>query len=75
MPRSEIARKLGGILAFRGVSYRTKRVALDALAAFGATNCDIVDCLLAARARGRNAKVYSFDEDFTKLGCSREKPG
>jgi len=58
----------------QGVRYRGKRVGLQALTLFGSTNCDIADCLLAARARSRHSRVVSFDHDFKKLGCAWEHP-
>lgn len=74
VPRTEIARHLSTIVMIPGVSCRGKRVVLEGLSRFGATHCDIVDCLLAARARSRNGKVYSFDTDFEKLACTWEEP-
>jgi len=74
VPRFEIARALSDLLAFQGIRYRSKRVGLQALSFFSSTNCDIADCLLAARAKGRRLKVVSFDQDFRKLGCAWEEP-
>jgi predicted nucleic-acid-binding protein len=74
VPRFEIVRTLSDLLAFPGIRYRGKRVGLEALTFFGSTNCDIADCLLAARAKSRRAKVVSFDQDFKKLGCAWEEP-
>jgi predicted nucleic-acid-binding protein len=74
VPRFEIARTLSDLLVFPGIRYRGKRVGLQALTHFASTNCDIADCLLAARAKSRRAKVLSFDADFKKLGCAWEKP-
>lgn len=77
VPRLEIVRSLGRIVGLAGLRYLGgKRVLLDALASYGATNCDIVDCLLAARARSRGSKVYSFDvTDFKRLQCEWKEPG
>jgi len=74
VPRFEITRTLSDLLAFPGIRYRGKRVGLQALAFFSSTTCDIADCLLAARAKSRRAKVVSFDKDFKKLGCAWEEP-
>jgi len=74
VPRFEIARTLSDFLVFQGIRYRGKRTGLQALTFFGSTNCDIADCLLAARAKSRRAKVVSFDNDFKKLGCAWESP-
>lgn len=74
IPRPEIALHMGRLIACRGLQCRAKRVVLDAMTRFAATRCDIVDCLLAARANSRKAKVYTFDADFRKLGCAWEEP-
>jgi predicted nucleic acid-binding protein len=74
VPRFEIARTLADLLVFSGIRYRGKRVGLQALTYFGSTNCDIADCLLAARAKSKRAKVHSFDRDFDKLGVDWEEP-
>jgi predicted nucleic-acid-binding protein len=72
--REIIASDLGRILRLRGIRHPGKRVALDALTLYASTNCDIADCLLAARARSRRIAVCSFDADFKKLGCAWEEP-
>lgn len=74
VPRFEIARTLSEIVGWRGIRTRAKRATLDALSRFSATNCDIADCILAARARSRRTRVWSFDEDFRKLGVPWERP-
>lgn len=74
VPRFEIARTLSDLLVFPGIRYRGKRLGLQALTYFGSTNCDIADCLLAARANSRRTKVLSFDHDFKKLNCDWEEP-
>jgi predicted nucleic acid-binding protein len=61
VPRTEIAGKLAAIIAFRGVRAAKKGLLISALARFGSTSADFVDCLLAAKAQHRNATVYSFD--------------
>ncbi len=77
VPRLEIVRSLGRVVGLAGLRYLGgKRVLLDALASYGATHCDIVDCLLAARAKSRGSKVYSFDStDFKRLKCAWREPG
>jgi predicted nucleic-acid-binding protein len=76
VPRKDIVRQLGRLLNLRGLqSSGGRRVLLDALANYGRTSCDIVDCLLAARARSKKTKVYSFDAtDFKRLNCVWEEP-
>ena len=73
--RPEIAERLAAILNFRGVLAAKKRILISALARFGSTSADFVDCLLAAQAQQRNLTVYSFDaKDFRRLGVAWEAP-
>ena len=74
VPRAEIARLLGKIVNLAGVRCRGRHDIQDALSRFSITPCDIIDCLLAARARSRGLKVYSFDRDFKQLGCDWVEP-
>jgi len=75
VPRPEIAEKLATVLLFRGVRTPQKGVLISALARFGSTSADFVDCLLAARAQQRDAAIYSFDaRDFRRLGIAWEPP-
>lgn len=77
VPRLEIARHLVRLLSLAGVQAQGgRRTLLDALATFGRTRCDFVDCLVDARARSRSARVYTFDvADFKKLRCKWAEPG
>jgi predicted nucleic-acid-binding protein len=73
--RPEIAERLAAIVNFRGVLASKKGVLINALARFGSTSADFVDCLLAAHAQRRQRTVYSFDaKDFRRLGVSWEAP-
>lgn len=74
VPRAEISEKVSRLVQLRGFRMRGKRAILEALARFGATRCDIADCLLAARARSRGMPVTSFDHDFDLLGCRWNEP-
>ena len=75
VPRAEIAERLAAILNFHGVLVAKKGVLVNALARFGSTSVDFVDCLLAAQAQQRNLTVYSFDaKDFRRLGVAWEPP-
>jgi predicted nucleic acid-binding protein len=73
--RPEIAERLAAIVNFRGVLAARKAVLINALARFGSTSADFVDCLLAAQAQRKNLSVYSFDaRDFRRLGVAWEAP-
>ena len=75
VPRNEIGRLLSAIVQLPGIRCRSRRAVLEALTRFVADPADIVDCLLASWARSRGLKVYSFDQDFKRLGCPWEEPG
>jgi predicted nucleic acid-binding protein len=73
--RPEIAERLAAVLNFRGVLALKKGVLVSALARFGSTSADFVDCLLAAQAQQKDLTVYSFDaKDFRRLGVAWEAP-
>jgi predicted nucleic acid-binding protein len=73
--RPEIAERLAAVLNFRGVLAVKKGVLVTALARFGSTSADFVDCLLAAQAQQKDLTVYSFDaKDFRRLGVAWEAP-
>ena len=75
VPRHEIAERVAAILAFRGVRVARKGLLIRALARFGSTSADFVDCLLAATADRWKLTVYSFDaRDFRRLGVRWEAP-
>lgn len=75
IPRPDIAEKLATILSFKGVQAAQKGLLIGALAKFGSTSADFVDCLLAAKAQQQSLTVYSFDaKDFRRLGVAWESP-
>lgn len=74
-PRPEIASRLATVLTFPGVRTTRKAILLAALARFGSTPVDFVDCLLAAVAKRRGMPVYSFDTDFRRLSVDWGPPG
>jgi predicted nucleic-acid-binding protein len=76
VPRLEIARQMALVIAIEGVQGTGgRRVILEALATYGRTVCDFVDCILAARSKARKQKVYTFDvTDFRRLDCDWQEP-
>ncbi len=75
VPRRDIAQKLLVIFSFKGVKGTERPIIVAALQSYGSTNIDFVDCYLAARGKGRNMPVYSFDKkDFSRLDTQWEMP-
>jgi len=67
VPRAEVANKLLGILAYRGIVATDRQVLIDALRLFQAHNVDIVDALVVATAQRQGWQPFSFDDDIRKL--------
>ena len=65
--RAEIADKLLGLLALKGIRAHDLEATMDALRAFRDRNVDIVDAMVAATAKHRGWGVFSFDHDLGKL--------
>lgn len=64
--REEAATKLLALLDYRGVTVESPAVR-QALALFRDRKVDFVDALVAATARERGWRVFSFDRDLEKL--------
>ena len=68
VPRKEIAEKLKGILAYKGVAGREKERLREALDIFAGSNVDIVDAFVFVFATAeKNRRLLSFDKDLKKL--------
>ena len=65
VPRAELASRLQMLL--KEVQSEHPDVLDDALATFGTTNFDFVDCLLAAYSKHLGDQVVSFDRKLTRL--------
>lgn len=65
VPRNEIVESISAILNFSGVVNTDRSEILKALFAYGNSNTDIVDCILAARSSPEKP-VVSFDKDLQK---------
>jgi predicted nucleic acid-binding protein len=75
VPRPQIAERLAAVLTFPGVRAPRKGLLVRALARFGSSSADFVDCLLATTAERRELMIYSFDaRDFRRLGVAWEAP-
>ncbi len=71
VPRNEIAEKLKGILAYKGVVGREKELLMEALDIFARNNVDIVDAFVFAFATStKERQLLSFDRDLKKLSKS-----
>lgn len=65
--RDEIAARLLELIAFRGVDPQNRRMLRTALDLYRSRNVDFVDAVVAATARERGWRVFSFDRDLERL--------
>ena len=65
--RKEIAEKLSALLDYRGISEENRTILRTALSLFRDRNVDFVDALVAATARARGWRTFSFDRDLERL--------
>lgn len=74
-PREDIAGILSQILDMRSVRVSRKGVLRNAVAIYSQENVDFIDAYHAAEIRRRQLRrIYSYDEDFDRLGIKREEP-
>jgi predicted nucleic-acid-binding protein len=67
VPKKEIAEKLGGLLAYRGVFADHESVLLEGLQLFHRKNVGIVDAIVHLTAEERGWSVCSFDKDLQRI--------
>jgi predicted nucleic-acid-binding protein len=66
VPKKQTVETLSALLLYKGIAARSRSEYLEALRLFGRTGLDFVDCLLAARAKARSMKVFTFDKELSK---------
>ena len=62
VPRARIVSSLIDILGYKGLEGEGLKIFEAALATYGNTSLDFVDCLLAAREAAGQGNVFSFDD-------------
>lgn len=73
--REDIASTLSQILDMRSIRIPRKALLQGAVKLYAEHHVDFVDAYHAAEARRRQFhRVYSYDEDFDRLGLKREEP-
>ena len=65
--RDEVAARLLELIAFRGVDAQNRALLRTALSLYRSRNVDFVDAVIAATARERAWRVFSFDRDLERL--------
>jgi predicted nucleic-acid-binding protein len=65
VPKDKAAEALQGIMRYKGISNSDREQLLEALGIFASSGLDIVDCLLAVKAKGR--ELFTFDKKLRNL--------
>ena len=75
VPREDIAVVMQGILKYKGIIVKEKKIVRRMLELWHDSKLDIVDCYLIAYLEGdRQNILYSYDRDFDKFKINRKEP-
>ncbi|MDL1975015.1 MAG: PIN domain-containing protein [Deltaproteobacteria bacterium] len=75
VPREDIATGMIGILEYRGIIVKEKKIVRRTMEIWHYGKLDIVDCYLIACLEGDKQNIlYSYDRDFDKFGINRKEP-
>jgi predicted nucleic acid-binding protein len=75
VPRKEIATGILGILEYKGIIVKEKKIVRRTIKLWHDSKLDIVDCYLIACLEGdRQNILYSYDRDFDKFKINRKEP-
>lgn len=75
IPREDIATGMLGILEYKGIIVKEKRIVRRTMELWHDSKLDIVDCYLIVCLEGdRQNILYSYDRDFDKFEINRKEP-
>jgi len=75
VPIKDIATVMLGILEYKGIIVKEKKIVRRTLNLWHANKLDILDCYLIACLEGdRQNILYSYDRDFDKFEINRKEP-
>jgi predicted nucleic-acid-binding protein len=75
VPREDIAPGILGILEYKGIIVKEKKIVRRTMELWHANKLDIVDCYLIACLEGDKQNIlYSYDRDFDKFEINRKEP-
>ncbi|MBI4650598.1 PIN domain-containing protein [Candidatus Desantisbacteria bacterium] len=76
VPRKEIVEKLKDLLLYKGIVNDDRDQLIEAFTIFiNHSYLDIVDCILCAKAKMNNMKLFTFDEDLKKVYAAKKQTG
>jgi predicted nucleic-acid-binding protein len=67
VPKAELTDSLIGLLRYRGMAGKDRRVLIAALRLYAENNLDPVDCMLLARAAEGRFPILSFDKAVNRF--------
>ena len=75
VPREDVATAMLGILQYKGIIIKEKKVVRRMIELWHDSKLDIVDCYLIACLEGdRQNILFSYDNDFDKFKINRKAP-
>jgi predicted nucleic-acid-binding protein len=75
VPKEHIVSGVIGILEYKGISIKEKRIVRRTLELWRENKLEIVDCYLIACLEGNSQNtLYSYDRDFDKFDIARIEP-
>lgn len=73
-PKKDVVENISIMLKTPNIRVKDKNMILDALELYRDKNLSFTDAYLAIYSIKSNRGIYSFDEDFDKIGVDRETP-
>ena len=67
VPKREVADTLTKLLQYKGIANVDRKTLVEALRLFAEQNVDIVDCIVLARVKQGEGRLFSFDKALNKL--------
>jgi predicted nucleic-acid-binding protein len=67
VPKREVADNLTKLLQYKGIANVDRKTLVEALRLFAEQNVDIVDCIVLAKVKRGEGRLFSFDKALNKL--------
>lgn len=75
VPKEHIVDGMIGILEYKGIAIKEKKIVRRTLELWRENKLEIVDCYLIACLEGNTKNLlYSYDRDFDKFNIARKEP-
>jgi predicted nucleic-acid-binding protein len=73
--KQEIVHGIQGLLEYKGITIKEKKIVQRTLELWSMKNVEIVDCyLIACLERDTQHVLYSYDRDFNQFNINRKEP-